>query len=53
MWLEILGGIFALLVLIYLYFKKNYQYWTSKGVYQIGNVQFQIQYIETNIDLSL
>ena len=52
MWIEIIGGICAFLVLIYLYFKKNFQYWTNQGVYQIGNVQFSNHFNTFNIDFS-
>ena len=52
MWIEIIGGICAFLVLIYLYFKKNFQYWTNQGVYQIGNVQFANHFNTLNIDFS-
>ena len=35
MWLEIAAVIVALVFLVYLLFKRKYQYWNSKGVYQI------------------
>ena len=35
MWLEIAAVIVALVFLVYLLFKRKYEYWNSKGVYQI------------------